>query len=835
MNKLKHICLLIFFIFLAGSHLYSAPKNPNIERARSLIREGKYNEAREILISELAISPEYETLIMKLIDDIDKRVNETTTKTNEAISRIREGDSFEAEKLLNEIDYEADYDSKTNFVLKNIEDLKTRTAMNNDFLNLIGQAEQEMIKYKTDNAVPFYIRALDIYRTKEVSGHPLEDLIVRYNAYEQQFRDALFTIEFESTPKSTDYYDRQYSDISLKIKNWLATEKELLAFAAEFEKKQASVDNSLEFQAYLITINNYIHVLRRSIQNSHRLLSDYLFEYAQELTEEKDIFKRYANNALAGKLYSYLSNKQLEYYRFYEVAEIYNKSRFYTRSRKNIYEYTRFISRRYQLLLAIRTTDLEYRYTLNNTIYNTYQKNVEERDLFSAEKNLSQALEDNKALKIESNSTTKIYNVYEYANQTEVFKETYDDYYALQNKIKTLENDLVDERIRFANKMKDINNRQRKADRTFYAAEQLYKQRKYEEALEQYNQAATEYREIRSESDTAYVARQIKVISERQTAIDKIILELDVKKADEAFANAKSFLRKDDPEKAKDNIVVAELIYRKYPDLLNIDPILYWKERIEITLKIKAESELVWGDPLYEHIIELMKNANTAYGKKDYPEAERLVNQILKEKPFYQNARRLEAKILKITNPEDFELEYQKYFETAMDYYKGGEFSRALQEFQGLREFDHKLSELDKYIAICKRNMYKEPEKPKVDKDRALVLRNEAQALYQKGVYPQALKRIQEALRIWPEVNGGKTLFFDIIKRLPKGDTIIVDRLPEADEQKFIEATREYSAGNYQRSKELCDQILAKSGSAGLAYEKVRSLRKRAVIKISQS
>ena len=241
--------------------------------------------------------------------------------------------------------------------------------------------------------------------------------------------------------------------------------------------------------------------------------------------------------------------------------------------------------------------------------------------------------------------------------------------------------------------------------------------------------------------------------------------------ADKELDNAKKNFYNEKYEEAKKNLDYAESLFTKYDE--QNDTINYYRERISSAIRIKSGTKVKPDDPAYDHIVELFKNANDFYntGRKNnekemFETSLNFLGQILVEKPYNEEARFLETKILKETDPINFESRYNSYYEKAMARLDKARTSKskpdygdAMLEFQQLLKFEKNTNQINGYINECKKALeFTKKEITVIDKDYANKLANQAKDYYAKGQYKEALDSANNAIAAWDEVTGAKEI-----------------------------------------------------------------------------
>ncbi|MCG8569184.1 MAG: hypothetical protein MJB14_03515, partial [Spirochaetes bacterium] len=512
---------------------------------------------------------------------------------------------------------------------------------------------------------------------------------------------------------------------------------------------------------------------------------------------------------------------------FYQIVINYHKDRLTERSQKNLSEYLKFQINRFDLLMNINITKLEITNTDNINIYDQYLQAKDQGELITAEKYLSQVEKENQNNYQNLENMEKVDPNYQNTLKKSIYETTEKKYLEEVAHLEDLQNKVDEER----NELALINDR---IKYNLSLADELYKDavnfdRRYdlEKAKDIYEKSRDKYVEVRRDTKSSYVDNQLATIEKRLNFIEEKIAQTDLKNAEESLAKARAYLYADDYLKARNEINLAKIIYKKYdienPLLDNLD------ERITKSLKIASGKKLIIGDPLYEKIIELINIANSLYSKQQYEEALAIVDQILSEKPYHEEAKRLETKILKIFDPESYQLRFNTYWSDAVTFYQQGNYERAYQEFEQLKEFQERLTEINKYIYNCKVNLgLIQKVLTAADKQAALNLVKSAQTNYNRGQLQQALTLVEQAINIWDKVPGARDIQYKVSIGLKKP-------LPKltSNEQIILEKANEYyRKREYEKAYEKTNEILNRVDKNALQYKEVVDLNRKAYLKM---
>ncbi|MBN2546325.1 MAG: hypothetical protein JXB50_11045, partial [Spirochaetes bacterium] len=363
------------------------------------------------------------------------------------------------------------------------------------------------------------------------------------------------------------------------------------------------------------------------------------------------------------------------------------------------------------------------------------------------------------------------------------------------------------------------------ANKLFDASVANFNNKRYETAKENFTDTKTKYIEITNRLKSEYVSRQLDRIDEYLKNLEQLLFRQDIKRAEEHLEKAIQYLYTEKFEEAKTEMDETETIYEKYRDneqiyKQNSEIIKYYRERILTAIKMKTSSKLTIDDQSYEELTELMKNANKYYEQDQYDKARNTITQVLLEKPYYEDARIFEVKLLLKTDPKNFEEIYNNYFNDAKSKYDRGLFDQALISFEQLLKFEKNINVIRNYILECKKKLgLIKPEITSEDRAYAQKLVADANASYANKNYQDAYNKANLALNVWPNVPRAR----DIREASRQQLGYERPRLTRENEIKFRQAEKAYAEGNYEMAYNLTIEILRAQD-----FDYVRQLNKQA-------
>jgi hypothetical protein len=821
----KKLIFIIFNIIILINPLEIYPlkkTNQNIKKAESLIKEKKYNDASKILSEELVNDPENEYKIMKLLNLISKEREKVISMIYEIKDSLQKQDFEKADKLLSILPNIGDFDSKINnlvsILLKEKEPLKKIIMFNNLVVN---NAEKLILQNDIKDAMTIYKKALDLYRNEsvEVNDPNLSNLIKKFNTLENQLSEIDLNINEELSSDNVTYDDiiKNYEKSKAKLTKWKKSESDFTDLLNLLEKLNTSTKKEIKYEAYRSITQKYINLLRKSVQIYGNYCIDRLFFLIdREIT-------RYDNKSdsqeIINKSFSLIHNLESE--AFYNISLDYDNSNYIKKSNDVIISYLSYITKKNILFLKYRQTVAMNDFNITNKYYEDYLAKKNNKEYFLA-----------KDLLLKSNDTLP--QVYKSSNSIQAKLNLYktlkdENFSAFQNKNIDLVNKTDALSLKIKNGLNEINDILNyingllsDADKAYNDSVNLYNQKSYSKANESFLKTKDKYIDIRVQMKSDYVENQIIKIDDYLDKIEEVSFKQDINNAEQYLETAKLNFYQEKYDDAKNNIEEADKIYKRYNQ--NEDLINYYRERILSAIKIQSGSKLSIDDSAYNQIVELFKNARLNFDKGDYDKAYEYITQILLEKPYYEEARLFEIKILQKKDIKSFNEIYTNYYKKAVDIFNAKKYDDALLEFKQLLQFNKNINEIESYIYKCKvaLNLTK-PTVTAEDKNRATNLIKQAQNDYAAGDYQKAYDNINEALKLWEDVPDARSIKLACMQKLK----IERPKLTIDNEVKFREANRAYSENDFETAFKLTNEILKTQDN-----EEVRRLNRKAELKI---
>ncbi len=822
---IKKYIIVFSLLFLIFPLVYSKVKNVNILRAEQLIKERNFKEAMQLLTQELINSPFYEDYINKLIALINKEYEAVRQKMNAGITALEKADFVTAEAIFSEINPNGDYGEKINEVVKKSKSMQEEVAKRNNFTDLVRSTESLVTDYKLSAALDLYKQAIEIYKIDNSDDqYPLYAEINFFNQIENQLFKQNFNINFSKEEMNFDYLQTSYQYLAKEKAALTNIEKQLIDLKNMFLKKNDLL-SIIEYQAYNSITDKYLTIVYRLHQINYKNLFESLYTYFIEKIKNPS-----SSSPDDVKIYQFILNNDFLYDAFYQILINYNDAKLVKRSTKNIQELAEYKLKRYELLFNYNIKQISLAQSDNNKVLANYFAVKDQGDLIVASKILNDLSEKNKSTSdkftnleaVDKNYQTLLSQTY-FTELNQKYQKNVSTSNELSSTITREENDLalINERIKYNLQL---------ADGYYLEAEKYFKAYDYDKAKTSYEKSQEKYVEVRRDTKSEIADRRLTIIEDRLKLIDTTIADRDLKSADDSLAKARTYIYSDDYVNARNELNFAKVIYTKYN--INNELLNALDERISKIMKIDAGRKLIVGDPLYEKIIELYNNALILYEKKEYEKALGYVDQILREKPYYDLAKKLETKLLKEYDPESFNLRFNNYFKDAKEYYNTGNYELAISEFQQLLEFGTQTAEINRLIYDCKlKSGIIKPILTEDEKKKAISLYAQAQASYKLQNYEKALLEVTAAIEIWPEVPGGNSLLLEILKRLKQP----LPKLTNAELVLFEKANLHYQKKEYKEAYDKTNEILKNASANALQYEQVRQLNKLAFLKMQSS
>jgi len=497
------------------------------------------------------------------------------------------------------------------------------------------------------------------------------------------------------------------------------------------------------------------------------------------------------------------------------------------RSKKNIIAYLDFITKRNALDLKIEEAKIISDFNDFNNKYAEYTKYYEDKSLYDADRSLKESLNIVNSIKPKVDNLNDIIAPYKEIKA--------DEFVQFNQKITSFDAEIKNDTDKINKAADDLNSKITyvnvlidEANKLFNASVANFNNKRYEISKENFTDTKSKYIETTSHLKSDYVNKQMDKIDDYLNNLDQFIFRQDIKKAEEHLEKAIQNLYTEKFEDAKKEMDETEIIYEKYKDnekiyKENSEIIKYYRERILTAIKMKTSSKLTIDDQSYEELTELMKNANKFYEQSQYDKAKNTITQVLLEKPYYEDARIFEVKLLLKTDPKNFEEIYNNYFNDAKNKYDRGIYEQALISFEQLLKFDKNINIIRNFIVECKKKLgLIKPEITAEDRAYAQKLVVDANASYANKNYQDAYNKANLALNVWPNVAKAR----DIREAARQRINPERPKLTRENEIKYRQAEKAYADGKFDLAFNLTADILKTQD-----FDYVKQLNKQADIR----
>ncbi|OHD14037.1 MAG: hypothetical protein A2086_06330 [Spirochaetes bacterium GWD1_27_9] len=848
MNMIK-LRIFVFFIllFLTFSNTLVFPKkrNPNIIKAEQLIKQRKFKEAKEILANEYALDSENEELIITLINKIEDEEAKIGQKTQAVTESLLQNDTKKAGEFLNELDkIKGDFNEKVKEIIKTTKIVNIQVTKMNNFYKYLEDGERAILQKDIDNALKSYKNAIDQFRIDKTNSNDryMLNFSEKFNNIESQLLDSGIESKWIQDSSSINFNKilDDYKILNNRINGWLKIEDEFLSLKKELSVFPEASTKNLEYQAYDAIVLSYTEIIRNGVKKNYSLILDNIFNLMQNILSQIENGNT-SNDIIFDNLVNILENQKVEYYSFYNFLINYRKDLYLKRSSNNIHAFIYYVTKKNNILIRYKIIKVQTILNESKSYYEIYKTKLSERELRLAEEMLIKANSYSTKLNEGKNNIVKLFFPYETILDTKYYKDTYLKYRNLNKSVIELNNNIQVGMKEVEEAYYQIKRLVAEGNDKFNNALSLYKKSDFENAKTNFEDAKDKFFEVLDKVIDKDLEKKIEQSEKYIQEIKDRFYKIDKELADNQIDNAKKSFYNEEYDKAKRSLDIAEAIYKKYNE--ESESISYYRERIATAIKIKSGTTVKPDDPAYDYITELFQNANNSYeiGQKTkeknlFVDAINYIGQILIEKPYNEKARFLETKILKETDPKNFESRFQSYYDKAKaklskarETKSNADYADALLEFQQVLKFEKDLTQINKYILECKRALeFKKKELTEEDKNYAKSLITKAQGLYAKSKFREAYDTVNEAFKIWDEVPEGRSTRQACIRYL---DIVDKQTLTVDNELKYRKAEKAYATDDFETAYKLTSEILAQKGQD---LDKVVSLNKKADIKRKQ-
>ncbi len=793
----RNFILTFFIIFAYSNNIFANDITSEINKAKQLIKENNYKAAMEILSSKIVTGSEHIEEVLQLISIIEKKKLNLIETSNKVMNLFSKNEFEEANKLSKTLDLSGIYDEKTNFIIERSKTLQNTISKRVGFINFVLAIENAIIQYRFKDGLNSIMEAVTIYDSV-VDTTMKSDFNTLYN---EIYTSTIFDYP-ESSIKNIENFEIKLKSLNEMYSKLLVHENKVRSLSLQFNsaiEKESNPTVRLGLSAYKAGADRTIDIIIRTVQRNYRKFLDEIFSYSENVVNTND------QNIISKLLYlnNFLKNNNFDQLAFYKNKIDFNDSRYFERSKLNIYDYLTFISKKDRLYYKYNEQILISKAQTLENILIDHKKNINDGELILAGETLKRLINNNTEIRnlrtvFESSISGAFF-------ETPLNKIDKPVYASLTKRIEEINNRIYDETAQLENTRITISNLLVSADKQFKNGEISQKNNAFDDATQLYEAAKNDYIQIISLTKSNEINDKIGLINQRLKDIESELFRRDIELAENFVLSARKFLYNDDYINANSEIKKAQEFYLKHNQKSEFADNL--QQRVETAIKLRREVVLNYDDAAYKNIIEWYENALQSLEKKDFTKAEQFKDKILSEKPFYEKARQLEIKILLARgDTEFFKTKYNGYLTEAMNYYNEGNFARALNGFTQLLEYNYDTKRLNDLIYNCNLRLgFIAKPVETIDKGKAIALIDRAKKLYESGNFDNALTLVNQALTIWEEVPGASAIRIGSLRRLHKPlPSMSVD-----NERKYAQATRAYSEEDFKRVIELTDQILA--------------------------
>lgn len=841
LNKLVIVFVLTLSFFFNNEQILAKKKNQNLLKAEQLIKQRKFKEARDILAKEYSLDPDNEDLIIKLINKVEDEEGKVGEKTQAVTESLLENDTKRASELLKDLNkLKGDYSEKVKDIVKKTEVVSEQVKKLNNFYKSIDDAEKSIINKDLSNAMDNYSKAIEIFKISEDGQY--DNKFVKYGKdFDNVEKRVISSGVGLKLMKDSQYADfefivDEYVKMVTKINEWIKIEDDLILIKNILNNLSEKSKNTIEFQSYELINYSYIDLIRNGIKNYSTLLLEKIFFLLEKYIAEVEKGNN-QNQNIVNNLFDLVDTKKVENYSLYNLNFNFTRDLYLKRNYINVNEYLEYITRKNNLFLRNKIAKVKLVYDTAFGYYETGKKNIADRELQSGEKNLK--ISDSYMTGLLRDKEDIAKDIFDYSEilNTKYYKETYDKYRGLNDKIVSLNTNVKTGIKEIEETTYQIKVLLAEANDKYNLALNYYKKGNFEESKNVFIDSNDKYYEILSKVRDKEIERRIENSKKYIEEIEQRFYKQDMEIADNQLENARKNFYNEKYDDAKKNLDYAESLFTKYNE--ENETIGYYRERIASAIRIKSGTKVKPDDPAYDHIVELFKNANSSYdmGKKSndkemFNNALNFLGQILVEKPYNEEARFLETKILKETDVANFESRFQNYYEKAMTKLEKAretkskiDYGDALLEMQQLLKFEKDINRINGFINEAKKALeFTKKEITVIDKDYANKLVVKAKDFYGKAKYKDALDTVNEAIKAWDAVPDARNIRLSCMQQL----RLAMPTLTSDNEVKYRQAEKAYAESDYERAFNLTKEIMAEKGQD---IDKVRKLNNKADIK----
>lgn len=807
-------------------------KNNNILTAVELIQEKKFASALKILSEELAKDKKNEELIMKIIDFVEIEKKSVIEKIYLVSKAIEKGNFEDAEKLIKELEDIGEFDPSIDRLIKSVEKEKDPLEKINKFNNLVSvEAENHLLNYEIDKAIEKYKIALDIFRVKNIdtiSDSNFKNLITRFNKIEEALLTNNFTNLVETiTDTSLNKILEAQKNLKNSLSKWQNIESELKNLKSALNNIKSETKNTFEYEAYNSITEKYLYAIQFAYQNNYQNFLNSVVEKLDTNSEaikngEEKLIKE--NDALLTVLIENEKNA------FYNLSVNLQNKKLFLRSKRNIEKIVDYLTKKRLTFLKFEEAKLLLYVNKSEADYKSYLTFLDQKSLNQANKAVEESYKNittaEKLIKNLSSIITPVNDI-----NLQEFNEYKKRILIYDDKIKKEEARLASLIDETKSKIQYVEALMENANKVFNFAINEYRLKRYDSAKNNFLSAKDSYLDILTSSITQIASDRLNAIDRYLEEIDQILFREEIRKAEALLEKAIQFIYTEKFEEAKNVIDEAALLYEKYKENQaiykeNLAIINYYRERVLTAIKLKTSSKLSIDDQSYEEITELMNTAKKYYDSGDYEKARNTISQVLLEKPYYEEAKLFEVKILLKLDPKNFEQIYREYFNEAKAKFDRKLYDQALLAFEQLLKFEKDTKVINGYILECKKQLgLIKPEIKEEDRIYARKLVDEATSSYASGDYLTAYNKANLALTVWSDVPKARNIREAARERLGYEKP----KLTRDNEIKYKLAEKAYAEGNYTQAYNLTSEILKTQD-----FDFVKQLNRQADLKRQQ-
>ena len=360
-----------------------------INKAKQLIKENNYKAALEILSSKIVTGSDNIEEVLQLINTIEKKKLNLIDTSNKVMNLFSKNEFEEANKLSKTLDLSGIYDEETNFIIERSKTLQNTISKRVGFINFVLLIENAIIQYRFKDGLNSIMEAVTIYDTVVDST-----LKSDFNAlYKEIYTSTIFDYP-ESTIKNIENFEIKLKSLNEIYTKLIIIEDKVRSLSLQFNsaiEKESNPSVRLGLSAYKAGADRTIDIIIRTVQRNYRNFLNEIFSYSENIVNanDPDIISKllYLNN--------FLKNNSFDQLAFYKNRIDFNDSRYFERSKLNIYDYLTYISKKDRLYYKYNEQILISKaQTLENVLID-HKKNINDGELILAGETLRKLITNN--------------------------------------------------------------------------------------------------------------------------------------------------------------------------------------------------------------------------------------------------------------------------------------------------------------------------------------------------------------------------------------------------------------------------------------------------------